>query len=219
MLANFAFIAAHNLREPLRMVNEYLGLLKSKNNYNEQELALFMNYASEGARRLEDMVESLLKQVGVKEYAQIQVNTSLSDILTEVIDNLSAKTKLINAKIIIHNSVDIKVNKEQFVQLFQNLVYNGLKFSKKNKPPIIEIMVEHQEGNYLFIVKDNGIGIAETYQKSIFELFQRLHTSNEYEGLGIGLFFCKNVVNSHKGKIWVNSVLGKGSSFCFTLPY
>ena len=101
--------------------------------------------------------------------------------------------------------------------LFQNLISNAIKFSKPNLPPRIKISAKKQDG-WTFLIQDDGIGIAKEYQSKIFGVFERLHSKSEYEGTGIGLAHCKKIIDLHKGKIWVNSKSGEGSTFCFSIP-
>jgi len=135
--------------------------------------------------------------------------------LGQTINNLSIKIKEKNALITNDELPTIFADGGQMVQLFQNLIGNALKFCKTS--PIIHISADEEKDHYLFSVKDNGIGIEPQYFDKIFQIFQRLHTKEEYGGTGIGLAICRRIVERHGGKIWVESKPGEGTTFRFTI--
>jgi light-regulated signal transduction histidine kinase (bacteriophytochrome) len=143
--------------------------------------------------------------------------TDCNKILKEAIADLDSSIKESNAKITFAILPILKGNDIKLKQLFQNLISNAIKFRKKNTTPEIEITVEEKDKEYLFAIKDNGIGIEEQYFKKLFIIFQRLNNATEYPGTGIGLATCKKIVDLHHGKIWIESKLGAGSTFYFTI--
>ncbi len=215
-LAAFNYIASHDLQEPLRSISNYVGLLAKKNNRQDEETNEFMNYIIGSAARMSLLINDLL------EYARIGKDKTISEIdcdklLHEVLKDMAASIKESGAKIhseklpIIKGYVQIK-------SIFQNLLSNAIKFRKNGTHPVINITAQDKEKEWLFGIKDNGIGIEKTYYDKLFVIFQRLHTRVEYPGTGIGLANCKKIVELHGGTIWVESELGKGSAFYFTIP-
>jgi light-regulated signal transduction histidine kinase (bacteriophytochrome) len=140
-----------------------------------------------------------------------------NSLLAIVISEMQATIEESHATITSAILPTLKGNETALKQLFQNLISNAIKFRKKNEPLHIDIAVEEKETEYLFTIKDNGIGIEEQYQEKIFVIFQRLHNASEYPGTGIGLATCNKIVALHKGKIGVQSKEGEGSAFYFTL--
>jgi len=218
-LVQFAYVASHDLQEPLRAVAGCAQLLQKVCGTKLDERANeLIRHTVEGAMRMQTLIEDLL--------AVSRVNTT-TEPLKQVDSNASLKLALTNLAITIRESGAVikhdtlpKVNGDagQLAQLFQNLIGNGIKFRKPEGNPEIEIKAQRNGGNWLFKVHDNGIGIAPEYKDRIFAIFQRLHTREVYSGTGIGLAICKRIVERHAGDIWVESEIGKGSTFCFTIP-
>ena len=140
------------------------------------------------------------------------------NICDEALMNLQLAVKKSNAQVVRDALPRIKCNKVQLLHLFQNLIGNAIKYSRKEEAPRIEISAQAKDQAWIFSVKDNGIGIEEEYYDRIFEVFRRLHGRNEYPGTGIGLAICKKIVERNGGKIWVNSAVGQGSTFYFSIP-
>jgi chemotaxis family two-component system sensor kinase Cph1 len=138
-------------------------------------------------------------------------------VLKEVLGNLKASITESDATVVNTTLPQLIGNEIELKQLFQNLISNAIKFRKKDETARIEISSEERESDYLFTFKDNGIGIDKKYQDKVFIIFQRLHTDAEYQGTGIGLATCNKIVSQHNGKIWVESQLGEGSTFYFTI--
>jgi light-regulated signal transduction histidine kinase (bacteriophytochrome) len=145
-----------------------------------------------------------------RDYQPVELNTVWQDVVQEV-KLPDAVIKATTPLPVISGSV------HELKQLLQNLVQNGIKFRKSNLNPNIELSVKEFEDEWLFSIKDNGIGIPAKYREKVFQMFQRLHTTDEYEGNGIGLSYCKKIVELHKGKIWIEAADEGGSIFCFTI--
>jgi signal transduction histidine kinase len=218
-LERFAAIASHDLKEPLRIVSNYTGLLarRYKGKF-DADADQAIDFILEGVNKMRDLIQDLLtySQVGKQQMKFAKVDTNA--ICADVIKNLDILIKENGAKVICSNLPSLIGDRTQLTQLFQNLVSNAIKF-RSDKPPVIEIQAQlYEEDDYIFSVKDNGIGIHPDYFKKIFEIFERLHAQSEYSGTGIGLAICKKVVEGHYGQIWVESELGKGAVFYFRLP-
>lgn len=217
-LEQFAYVASHDLQEPLRMVTSYTQLLAQR--YNDKLDATgreFIAYAVDGATRMQALIGDLLAYsrigTGGEEYQEIDCNAAL----TEAMASLRTVVKETEA-VITHDPLPtLKADGTQLRQLFQNLISNAIKF-RRDEPPRIHVSVEVKEGDCLFAVRDNGIGIAPEDIDRIFVIFQRLHGRGEYPGTGIGLAICKKVVERHGGHIWVESEPGEGSTFFFSIP-
>lgn len=218
-LEQFAAVASHDLQEPLRMVSSYLGLLEKRagDKLDEKEKS-FMHFAGDGARRMQQMITDLLTYSRVSTHAGEFLPTDLNVVLREVLANLEAARAQHDATITHDALPTLLIDKPRFVQLFQNLIGNALKFTAPDRPSKIHIGSESQGDAWVISVRDNGIGIAEHDFERIFELFQRLHSRTEYPGTGIGLAVCKKIVERHGGRLWVESEVGKGTTFRFTVP-
>ncbi|HZT61992.1 MAG TPA: ATP-binding protein [Burkholderiales bacterium] len=218
-LQQFAYVASHDLQEPLRMIGSYTQLLERR--YGDKldgDARDFMGFIVDGATRMKQLIEDLLaySRVGTrgKELRPVPAQSALDRALA----NLRAAIESSAAQITHDTLPDVSADDTQLVQLFQNLIGNSIKFRKKEEPMRIHVGVQDAEGEWRFSVADNGIGIEQQYFERIFMVFQRLHTRDEYPGTGIGLAICKKVIDRHRGRIWVESAPGKGSTFVFTLP-
>ena len=217
-LQQFAYIASHDLQEPLRAIISFSRLLedqyKDRLDKNGKE---FIYFISEGADRMKILIKDLLAYSRISTHAKPPKITNLEKILKNVLFNLQESIKE-NGVIITYDELpSLVIDRAQIPQLFQNLISNAIKFQRE-KPPKIHISAKKIEKEWLFSIKDNGIGIDPKYFDRIFNIFQRLHTRDEYPGSGIGLAVCKRIVQRYGGKIWVESELGKGSTFFFTIP-
>jgi len=216
-LEQFAYIASHDLQEPLRTTSSFVGLLQKQYHGKLDEKAdKYLTYILESSGRMRVLIKNLLdySQIGnKKELEQVDCNKMLHNVLADLgiaINEAGADIKSDSLPVINGYATELK-------QLFQNLITNAIKFKKEGASPEINISV-HKNGSYWqFAFKDNGIGIEEKYNEKIFVIFQRLHSRTEYEGSGIGLSHCKKIVELHKGRIWVESTPGSGSTFSFTI--
>ncbi|MBF0476459.1 MAG: PAS domain S-box protein [Deltaproteobacteria bacterium] len=217
-LEQFAYIASHDLQEPLRKIINFVDLLEKRYKGHIDERAdKYINYVVDGATRMQKLINDLLtySRVGRAEYTFQPVN--VQEILEGTLSDLHMAVKESGAVISFGPLPTIKVNQNRFGQLLQNLIGNAIKF-RSGEPPRIHVSAEFEDGQWGFSVSDNGIGLEPRHAKRIFEVFQRLHARDEYPGTGIGLAICKKIVDRHGGRIWVESQPGNGATFCFTIP-
>ena len=217
-LEQFAYVASHDLQEPIRMVASYMQLLEKRYKDKLDDTAKeFINFAVDGARRMHLLLEDLLElsRVGTRGKEFEKVDSGV--ILRMVLSDLSVSIKETSAIITYDELPTVQADPVQLAQLFQNLITNAIKY-RSIEPPKIHISASLKNNEWLFSIKDNGIGFKKEHAQRIFVIFQRLHTREEYSGTGIGLAVCKKIVERHGGKIWAESEVGKGSTFYFTLP-
>lgn len=217
-LQQFAYVASHDLQEPLRMVSNFLQLLERR--YSPQLDANakdFIFYAVDGAVRMQGLINDLLEYSRVGTRGKPFEEISLNEVVARAENNLNIAIKENNATIKCEALPTIFGDGTQLVQVFQNLIGNAIKFHGEN-PPEITISALRQNGNCEVMVKDNGIGIDLQYKDKIFLIFQRLHNREAYPGTGIGLAICKRIVERHGGTIWVDSRVGEGATFHFSVP-
>jgi PAS domain S-box-containing protein len=217
-LEQFAYVASHDLQEPLRAVTSTIQLLQKRYAGQLDDRAdEFIKHAVEGAARMQTLISDLLAFSRVGTRGQSFQSTDCVEVLTAVLANLAVAIRESQAAITHDPLPIVMADRTQLTQLFQNLIANAIRF-RTSDPPAIHIGVEQKEGEWLFAVRDNGIGIEAQYFERIFVVFQRLHTRREYAGTGIGLALCKKIVDRHGGRIWVESEPGQGTTFYFTLP-
>jgi PAS domain S-box-containing protein len=217
-LEQFAYVSSHDLQEPLRMISSYLQLLQRRYQGKLDEKAdKYIYFAVDGASRMQILINDLLEFSRVTTRAKEPEPTGCEFVLDQVLSNLELFIKENKAKVSHDPLPGLMADKTQLAQVFQNLIVNGIKFHSEEAPNIY-ISAEKKAREWQFSVKDNGIGIDPQYSERIFEIFKRLHKKEEYPGTGIGLAICKKIVERHGGHIWVESELGKGSTFYFTLP-
>lgn len=216
-LGQVAYIASHDLQEPLRTITNFVTLLqkqyKTKLDANADE---YLDFINEGTVRMQTVVKDLL------DYSRIGSDKKLMTIDCK----LEIENVLKDMAISIHeNNAEVNVGPMPVIEgyfelqyLFQNLIHNAIKYRKKDVTPVIHISASDNGNEWLFSVKDNGIGIEKIYYDRIFTIFQKLHSHKEYEGSGIGLAHCKKIAELHRGKIWLTSEINIGSTFFFTIP-
>ena len=216
-LEQFASVASHDLQEPLRAVAGCLQVLektyKGKLDDNADEL---IHYAVDGAQRMRNLINDLLSLSRVNSSGWPLLRTELSHVYEEALKNLAATIAESNATITHDPLPIIMADSSQLVQLFQNLISNAIKF-RDERSPEIHVGAKRQDNKWLFSISDNGIGFSQEYADKLFQPFKRLHTRDKYPGTGIGLAICKRIVERHGGTIKVESQLGKGTTFYFTL--
>jgi len=217
-LEQFAYVASHDLQEPLRMVASFTQLLEKQYKDKLDETAVeYINFAVDGAKRMQLLINDLLAYSRVTRKSTEFETVNLEKVLNEVLFNLEIVTEK-NQTIIIRESLpEIQADYRQMVQLFQNLIGNALKY-RRNATPEICISVQKEDDHWLFSVEDNGIGMESQYFEQVFQIFRRLHTQDEHEGTGIGLAITKRIIEHHGGRIWIESEPSKGSTFYFTIP-
>jgi light-regulated signal transduction histidine kinase (bacteriophytochrome) len=217
-LEQFAYVASHDLQEPLRMVTSHLQLLeqryKGKLNANANE---FIAYAIDGATRMQMTIEDLLAYSRVGMWGEDFEPTDCEAVLAHTLADLQVAIEESGA-VVTHDPLPMVMADDlQLGQVFQNLIGNAIKF-RGEEPPRVHVSAQQEGDEWVFSVRDNGIGIDPEYADCIFEIFQRLHTWEEYPGAGIGLATCKKIMERHGGRIWVESQPREGSTFYFTIP-
>lgn len=216
-LEQFAYIASHDLQEPLNTITSYIDFLEESPEYSLQEVVKqSFRYMRSASTRMKELVTGLLEynRLGKSSNAKkVDCNRLVSDI----VKNLDSQMTSTNAKIEVAPLPTIKAFEMELELLFENLIQNAIKFKKPDVPPEVVITAEKKDTKWKFVVKDNGIGIAPKYKEKIFLIFQRLHRKDEYPGTGIGLAFCRKIVEIHNGAIWVDAEVDLGSAFQFTI--
>jgi light-regulated signal transduction histidine kinase (bacteriophytochrome) len=212
-------VASHDLQEPLRMVASYTQLLARRyRGQIDRDADEYIDYAVDGVARMQRLIRDLL------EYSRVRT----SPLESRVADAAAAfdtavanlKTSIDSADAVVTRSAlpEVAADSTLLVQLLQNLIGNALKFRKPNERPTVTVSATAREREWVFSVGDNGIGLEPQFAERIFVIFKRLHGRDAYPGTGIGLAICKKIVERHSGRIWVESELGKGSVFYFSLP-
>ncbi len=216
-LEHFAYVASHDLQEPLRMVSSYLELIKKRYSHElDDDADEFIGYAIDGAKRMKVLINDLLVYSRLTTRGKDFRYSDLNELFIVVLNNLKFSLTENNADISCNELPKMHVDDTQFIQLMQNLISNAIKF-RSDTDPVIHISAREKEDEWEFSVEDNGIGIHRQFSDKIFIIFQRLHTRNEYPGTGIGLAICKKIVERHRGRIWFDSVPGEGTTFFFTI--
>jgi PAS domain S-box-containing protein len=218
-LEQFAYVTSHDLQEPLRMIVSYAQLIdKRYRGQLDTDADDFLGFMIDGAKRMQAMIADLLEYSRVERKGCGFTRFEAGDAIEAAILNLSVAAKEAAASITCGAMPTVTADRGQFVRLMQNLIGNAIKYRHPDRPPEIAVDARRQNGDWVFSVSDNGIGIDPQYFDRIFLIFQRLHTRSHYEGTGIGLAVCKKIVERHGGHITVQSVPDVGSVFSFTLP-
>jgi light-regulated signal transduction histidine kinase (bacteriophytochrome) len=217
-LRDFAYVASHDLKKPLQSIEGFAKLLarryKGKLDAKADE---FIEYIGSGVKRMQMLIKDLLEysQVGAKEKKFKPADCS--GVVQKAVGNLQAAIEESNAVVTYDGLPTVMVDTPQMISLFQNLIDNAIKF-RGEEAPRVHISAERKGDEWVFSIRDNGIGIEPKDSERIFGMFQRLHGSTDYPGTGIGLAICKKIIERHGGRIWVESEAGKGSTFYFTMP-
>jgi light-regulated signal transduction histidine kinase (bacteriophytochrome) len=218
-LEQFAYVASHDLQEPLRMVTSYVQLLAKRYTGKLDTTAdEFIQYAVEGTMRMQRLIQGLLAYSRVGSQGRPFEPTDCSAVIDQVCTNLKVAIEETEATVASNGLPTVMADTTQVTQLFQNLIANAIKFRKPGEPPHVQLKAVRHDQEWLFSISDNGIGLHPKHANRIFALFQRLHAYAEYPGSGIGLAICKKIVERHGGHIWAESQPNDGATFFFTLP-
>jgi PAS domain S-box-containing protein len=218
-LEQFAYIASHDLQEPLRMVNQYVQLIEKRYKGKLDDRAdEYIKFATDGTARMRQMIVDLLEFSRVGQKTKELEPTKLEEVVSQVLTNLTVAIDESHAKVTHDPMPTVMSDFTQIMHVFQNLTSNALKFRKEGVLPEVHIGAENKGDEWVFSIADNGIGIDPKYFDKLFVIFHRLNSATSYKGNGIGLAICKKIVESQGGRIWVESELGKGTTFLFTLP-
>lgn len=217
-LERFAYVCSHDLKEPARIVENYSELFMSE--YYDQvdeKGRRYLGHMLDSSQHMQEMVKSILTYSQLENKSTAFTNVDCNEEMEKVLQNLKLSIEETEAVITYDDLPVIRADRMQLFQVFMNLISNAIKFCQ-DVTPTIHIGVEDRTTEWLFTVKDNGIGMKQEYATRIFGVFQRLHTKEEFPGTGIGLSICHKVVSKHGGRIWVTSSEGKGATFHFTIP-
>jgi light-regulated signal transduction histidine kinase (bacteriophytochrome) len=218
-LEEFASVASHDLQEPLRMISGYLKLIVRRyQDLLDQDGREFIAFAVDGAQRMQVMIDDLLSYSRVTTQGKTFSLIETAAVLQRALLNLKIAVDEAGARVTHEAMPAVMGDARQIERLFQNLIGNGLKYRRPGDVPEIHVSAQKMDSEWVFGIRDNGIGIDPKYFDRIFGIFQRLHTREQYAGTGIGLAICKKTVERHGGRIWVESEEGKGATFYFTLP-
>ncbi len=217
-LEQFAYVASHDLQEPLRKITNFIDLLEKRHGGGfDKEAAGYLRHVVEGAKRMQRLINDLLAYCRIDTRGKPFPQTDFNRVLTNVLSDLDKAIKSSRAGVTYDTLPVLSADELQMGQVFQNLIGNAIKFCRET-PPRIHIAARYEANAWIFSVSDNGIGIKRDFFDRIFVMFQRLHTQTEYPGTDIGLAVCKKIIERHGGNIWVESEVGKGATFYFRIP-
>ncbi len=215
-MGRFAFIASHDLKEPLRVIANYARILHDTYHHSLDDRAKeYLGFMSQAAKRMQGLIDDLLAYANIGKLEKSRCHAA--DAVADALKNLDAAVKDTDAVVEVGELPHVVADRGQLTRLFQNLISNAIKF-RSAEPPRIRLSASRSGEEWIFTIADNGIGIPEAQFQRIFDLFHRLHSAKEYPGTGIGLAICKKIVEAHGGRIWPESRVSKGSSFHFGLP-
>ena len=217
-LEQLAYAVSHDLQEPLQLVSRHARLMWERYGERlEEDGQRFLRHMLSNSERMQQMVDGVLEYFRAGKQPRPAELVDFSRVVDEAVANLGAVVDECAARVQ-HNVLPrVVANRSKMVQLFQNLIGNAIKFRGEETPRVV-ITAKERDADWLFAVKDNGIGVEPEDHGRLFGMFQRLHTSEEYPGTGIGLAMCKRIVERHGGRIWVSSTPGNGTTFYFTIP-
>lgn len=216
-LQQFAHVASHDLQEPLRMVSSYMSLLETKYRGKLDEKAdAYIHFAVDGAKRMQALIEGLLNysRIGRAEFGPVDTGRIFADATANLANAISEG----NAEISRGSLPTVWGDATQMLQLIQNLIGNAVKYRKPGIPPRVVVSATRSDNEWIFSIRDNGIGIRKEDHDAVFQMFRRLHTKEEYPGTGIGLASCKKIVEQQGGRIWLESSPGEGTTVFFSIP-
>jgi signal transduction histidine kinase len=217
-LEQFAYAASHDLQEPLRMVSTYLQLIEERyGDHLDEEGREFFAYAVDGAQRMREMIRSLLEYSRVTRQGQPLEPVEAEAVFEDACSDLRFQIEETDAEVTVSDLPRVRADPDQLAQVFRNLVSNALTYSG-DEPPRVHVDAERVDGKWRFAVSDEGAGIPAEHTDRIFEVFRRLESGEESSGTGIGLAICQQIVDRHGGRMWVDSEVGEGSTFYFTIP-
>lgn len=217
-LQQFVYIASHDLKEPLRIITGFVQIfVKRYRGQLDDDAERYIDFVLEGSNRMKTMLNDLLHYSRIRTQANPRVKIDSRELLKRVIKNMKASLDAHQGEVTYGKLPVIYADETQLGQVFHHLIMNGLKFNERENKSI-HVEASKDDGNWIFSVSDDGIGIDAPYCARIFEIFQRLHCQEEYSGNGFGLALCKRIIDCHNGKIWVESVPKQGSTFYFTIP-
>jgi signal transduction histidine kinase len=226
-LDRFAFMASHDMQEPLRKIRTFSDLLAIKHNHQlDDEARSKIRVIQKAAERMQELIKDILTFSKISTEKEPFVRTSFTPLVQEVIDELDVQAQARKATITVGPLPSMKVNPVLVKSLFLNLIGNAIKYSKPHVPPVIQVYCDNldaapQRGKthyYRIFVKDNGIGFQQKYAEQIFDMFKRLHVHTEYEGTGIGLALCRQIMEKHNGYINAVSTENEGATFIVSFP-
>lgn len=218
-MEEFAYLAAHDLKAPVRAVDSFIKLLdkKHQDNWDEKDKK-YISFINQSSLKMNNLINDLLEYSKCNLYRKNYEIFDVKKLIEDIFNGLNFKTGHTKPILICGDMPKIYSSLIGFTVLFNNLINNGLKYQKEGQKPIIEVKYSEDTLNRIFSITDNGIGIEEEYLEQIFKPFKRLHNSSEYQGTGLGLAACSKIIENLEGKIWLESKLGQGTTFYFTIP-
>jgi signal transduction histidine kinase len=218
-LESFSYSVSHDLRAPLRAINGFIGLLEAKHRDSlDEESKKYLETISRNAKKMGMLIDDLLafSRLGKKEIQRTDID--IKEIVREIVNSMNVQEWNPNTKVVINDLLPVKGDKTMLVQVFFNLIANAIKYSRTKPEPLVTISSHAEGGEHIYCVIDNGVGFSMEYYNKLFKVFQRLHNAEEFEGVGVGLAIVQRIVTRHGGRVWADSEVDKGATFCFSLP-